>query len=62
MFAVSFSTADRAEEQSTTIVGTLLYGGVTTFWIANVIVCLANVQRRALHDFIAGTVVVRTDV
>jgi uncharacterized RDD family membrane protein YckC len=62
MFAVSFSTADRTDNLSASVVGTLISGLVSIFWIADVIVCLVNDKRRALHDFIAGTIVVRTDV
>jgi len=59
MFAVSFSTAEKG---TTGIVGTLIYWLVMIFSIADVLVCLLNEKRRALHDFIAGTIVVRTDV
>lgn len=62
MFGVSFSTAG---EQSTETVqfGLVFINGLTAlFSIANVIVFFKNDKHRALHDFIAGTVVVRTDV
>lgn len=62
MFTVSFSTADQASDPSATVVGSLIYGGTSIFWLADVIVFLANAKHRALHDFIAGTIVVRTDV
>jgi len=61
MFALSFSTAD-ADAFSTTVLAVLINGSVTVFFIGDVIVFLVNEKRRALHDFIAGTIVVRTDV
>ena len=61
MFAVSFSTADNA------IISTqgwfvTIYEFTFLFYAVDAIVCLIFQKRRALHDFIAGTVVVRTDV
>jgi uncharacterized RDD family membrane protein YckC len=61
MFAFSFSTADETAGSIALWAG-LIYGFTGLFSIADVIVCLANDKRRALHDFIAGTIVVRTDV
>lgn len=60
MFAVSFSTA--GENSSAELWQTLLSGLMMLFALADIIVCLSNDRRRALHDFIAGTIVVRTDV
>jgi uncharacterized RDD family membrane protein YckC len=38
------------------------FGYVSLIWfIIEIVTCLFNQKRRALHDFIAGTVVVRTD-
>jgi uncharacterized RDD family membrane protein YckC len=38
------------------------FGYVSFVWfILEIVTCLFNQKRRALHDFIAGTVVVRTD-
>ena len=62
MFAVSTSTADPAEDPSRTFVGMVFTAAVSIFLLADIVVCLANEERRALHDFIAGTIVVRTDV
>ncbi|HEY0459270.1 MAG TPA: RDD family protein [Pyrinomonadaceae bacterium] len=59
MFAFSFSNAQKG---TTGIVGTLIYWLVMIFGIADILVCLMNEKHRALHDFIAGTIVVRTDV
>jgi uncharacterized RDD family membrane protein YckC len=61
MFAVSFATAADFVE-AINYWNNLLYGVTVAFSIINAVVCLANEKRRALHDFIAGTVVVRTDV
>ena len=61
MFAVSFSTARETEETIWRWVN-MIYGLTTVFSVNTVIVCLASSKRRALHDFLAGTVVVRTDV
>jgi uncharacterized RDD family membrane protein YckC len=61
MFAFSFSTADETADSIALWAG-LIYGFTGLFSIADIIVCLANDKRRALHDFIAGTIVVRTDV
>jgi uncharacterized RDD family membrane protein YckC len=58
MFAVSFSTADHSTEDVTL----LLYGSLSLFYLVDIIVCLSNEKHRALHDFMAGTVVIRTDV
>jgi uncharacterized RDD family membrane protein YckC len=39
----------------------ILITGVTWIWqIADIIVCLSSDKKRALHDLIAGTVVVKT--
>jgi len=63
MFAVSFSTAGESYEGDSIEFWESLVSGLTAlFSVVNVIVCLANEKRRALHDFIAGTVVVRTDI
>jgi uncharacterized RDD family membrane protein YckC len=62
MFAVSFSNADQNDDLSLTIVSGLITGIATVFFIADVAVCLVSEKRRALHDLIAGTIVVRTDV
>lgn len=61
MFAVSFATAADSAE-AINYWDNVLYGVTIAFSIVNAIVCLANEKRRALHDFIAGTVVVRTDI
>jgi|SRR5215204_1212248 len=60
MFAVSFSTAGDTDSEA--LWGGLISGLTVIFEIADIIVCLSNDKRRALHDFIAGTIVVRTDV
>jgi uncharacterized RDD family membrane protein YckC len=60
MFAVSFSTA--GETDSRAFWESLINGLTVLFFVVDIIVCLANEKHRALHDFIAGTIVVRTDV
>jgi uncharacterized RDD family membrane protein YckC len=62
MFAVSFSTADPSAAEPIALWAGVIYGFTVVFWIADAMVCLASEKRRALHDFIAGTIVVRTDV
>lgn len=62
MFAVSFSTADQSDAETLWLWASFIYGFTFLFSLANAIVCLANEKRRALHDFIAGTIVVRTEV
>jgi uncharacterized RDD family membrane protein YckC len=62
MFAVSFSTADKSAADSARFIGTIIYWLFGLFLVADVIICLSNEKHRALHDFIAGTVVVKTDV
>lgn len=64
MFAVSFSTAGAPPDGAHPIEfwASMVYGLIAIFSVVNVIVCLANKKRRALHDFIAGTIVVRTDI
>ena len=63
MFAVSFSTAGEQQNgDSMDFWASMVYGLTAVFSVVNVIVCLANEKRRALHDFLAGTVVVRTDI
>jgi uncharacterized RDD family membrane protein YckC len=40
-----------------------VFAGVATVWVlADIAIFLSNEKRRALHDFIAGTVVVRTNI
>lgn len=40
----------------------LILGIATLLWsVGEILTCLTNKKRRALHDFIAGTVVVKTD-
>jgi uncharacterized RDD family membrane protein YckC len=62
MFAVSFSTADASAADTIAFGAGLIYGFTVLFSFVDAVVCLANEKRRALHDFIAGTVVVRTDI
>jgi uncharacterized RDD family membrane protein YckC len=62
MFALSFSTADETAANSIDIFGTLIYWFFVIFFIVDIVICLVNEKRRALHDFMGGTIVVRTDV
>jgi uncharacterized RDD family membrane protein YckC len=39
----------------------ILWLATMLWFVAEILTCLTNKKRRALHDFIAGTVVVRTD-
>ena len=60
MFAVSFSTADNSETAE--FWARTVYAFSGAFYLIDALVCAASEKHRALHDFIAGTVVVRTDV
>lgn len=62
MFAVSFSTGVQSPDDLVGVVNSLLYGSFGIFIILDIIVCVLNEKSRALHDLIAGTVVVRTDI
>jgi uncharacterized RDD family membrane protein YckC len=61
MFVVSFSTADSAKV-SAEVWFSVFYGFKILFTIADIIICLSTQKRRALHDFIAGTIVVKTNL
>ena len=62
MFAVSFSTADNSEGSSAEFWTRTVYAFSIAFYLVDALVCAASEKHRALHDFIAGTMVVRTDV
>lgn len=62
MFAFSSLTANQSDESSIKFWASIIYGLVSLFFILDVIVCLTNEKHRALHDFIAGTIVIKTDV
>ena len=62
LFAVTLINPEMYQDAATQIVSGIISGAAVVFHIAGVVVCLVNEKHRALHDFIAGTVVVRTDV
>jgi uncharacterized RDD family membrane protein YckC len=62
MYSISFSTAGDSIDTVARSSSQIIYGSLVVFYIADVVVCLVSEKRRALHDFIAGTIVVRTDV
>ncbi|HEY8559326.1 MAG TPA: RDD family protein [Pyrinomonadaceae bacterium] len=62
LFAVTLLNRELELDRSTQVISVLISGAVGVFQVADIIVCLVNEKRRALHDFIAGTIVVRTDV
>lgn len=61
MFSISFSTADKLYGEPDEMFWKLQWG-VWIFTLIDIGFFLAQEKRRALHDFIAGTIVVRTDV
>ena len=61
MFSISFSTADKLYGQHEEMFW-VLQGAVWVYSLVDIGFFMVSVKRRALHDFIAGTVVVRTDV
>lgn len=62
MFAVSFSTADRSSGSSAEFWERTIYALSAAFFLIDALVCAASAKNRAIHDMIAGTIVVRTDV
>lgn len=62
MYSISFSTADESIDSVARSGVNIIYGSLLVFYLADVVVCLISEKRRALHDLIAGTVVVKTDV
>ena len=63
LFVVTLLTrSEAALDEMNTIISGVLSGVATLFGIADIVVCLVNQKNRALHDFIAGTIVVKTDV
>lgn len=62
MFAFVSITADQSNDDSAALWTSMIYITIGVFGIADAIVWLVNDKHRALHDFIAGTIVVRTDV
>jgi uncharacterized RDD family membrane protein YckC len=62
MFAISFSTADDSIDSISQSGLMIIYISLVVFYLADIVVCLVNEKRRALHDFIAGTVVVKTNL
>lgn len=62
MYGISFSTADDSIDSAARLGSQIIYAWLFLFYLADIVVCMANEKHRALHDFIAGTIVVRTDV
>lgn len=62
MFAVSISTADRSEGSAAQFWEQTIYAFSTLFYLIDALVCVMNEKDRSLHDMLAGTIVVRTDV
>ena len=62
LFTVTLLTPNYYPDESTQIISAVIFGAAGVFNIADIVVCLTNDKRRALHDIIAGTVVIRTDV
>lgn len=61
MFSISFSTGNELALQHREMFYTLIFG-MFIFSLVDIGFFLATVKRRALHDFFAGTVVVRSDI
>lgn len=54
-------SGDASENEILTIATAAAYGLYGIWGIADIIVCLSSDKKRALHDLIAGTVVVKTN-
>ena len=61
LFTVTLSTSYYYPDESTQIISAVIFGAAGVFNIVDIVVFLTNDKRRALHDFIAGTVVVNTN-
>lgn len=62
MFAVSFSTADNNAGSATEFWERTIITLSLAFFLIDALVCAASAKHRAIHDMLAGTIVVRTDV
>jgi len=62
LFTVTLISRETPPDLATQIIGTLIIVAVSSFFVIDLGVFVINEKRRALHDFIAQTVVVRTDV
>lgn len=62
MFAISISTADRSAGSSAEFWERTIYALSAAFFLIDALVCAASAKNRAIHDMIARTIVVRTDV
>jgi uncharacterized RDD family membrane protein YckC len=62
MFAVSFSTADNNAGSPAAFWGRTIITLSLTFSLIDALVCASSAKNRAIHDMLAGTIVVRTDV
>jgi uncharacterized RDD family membrane protein YckC len=54
--------SDSPRDTTSFSMANMIFGIGTLLWfVAEIVTCLMNQKRRALHDFIAGTVVVKTE-
>lgn len=59
---INMTIRENPDYDALQIFGIILNVGIWIWYIADIIVCLLSEKKRALHDLIAGTVVVKTDV
>jgi len=62
LFVATLVNPNLYEDSSIQVVSIIISVAAGIFGVADIVVCLVNEKRRALHDFIAGTIVVRTDI
>jgi uncharacterized RDD family membrane protein YckC len=52
---------DQIDADSVVTANAVLLTAALVWFVAEILTCLTNPKRRAVHDFIAGTVVVKTE-
>jgi uncharacterized RDD family membrane protein YckC len=62
MISISLVLSGRPRDSKTISMADMILGmGALLWFVAEILTCLMNQKRRAVHDFIAGTVVVKTE-
>jgi uncharacterized RDD family membrane protein YckC len=62
MISISLVLSGRPRDSKTIAMADMILGmGALLWFVAEILTCLMNQKRRAVHDFIAGTVVVKTE-
>jgi uncharacterized RDD family membrane protein YckC len=62
LFTLTIINPNLYAEEGTSIISSIILYAAGIFNIFDIVVCLVNEKHRALHDYIAGTIVIRTDV